>query len=205
MLDVHSPHERIRGFRDFLLHLLTITIGLLIALGLEGLVELRHHNHLRAEAEENLKREIADNRKEVASTLAEIAKDRENLVAALTFLQMEHPKGSLTLRFNMSNLNNASWSTASATGALNFIDYPRVQQFANIYQRQSAFQALQTKTFGDFLNMQAHVIYTFDTKHLETADRDEAEREVQLTLAQLHAMDQLGADLDSAYTEVLKQ
>jgi hypothetical protein len=30
MLDVHPPHEKIHGFKDFLLHLLTITIGLLI-------------------------------------------------------------------------------------------------------------------------------------------------------------------------------
>ena len=36
MLDVHPPHEKMHGFKDFLLHLLTITIGLLIALGLEG-------------------------------------------------------------------------------------------------------------------------------------------------------------------------
>jgi hypothetical protein len=39
MLDVHSPHEKMHGFKDFLLHLLTITIGLLIALGLEGYAE----------------------------------------------------------------------------------------------------------------------------------------------------------------------
>jgi hypothetical protein len=28
MLDVHAPHERVHGFRDFLVHLFTITIGL---------------------------------------------------------------------------------------------------------------------------------------------------------------------------------
>jgi hypothetical protein len=39
MLDVHSPHEPIIGWKDFLLHLFTITIGLLIALSLEGTVE----------------------------------------------------------------------------------------------------------------------------------------------------------------------
>ena len=47
MLDVHPPHEKMHGFKDFLLHLLTITIGLLIALGLEGCVE--HWKQTRAE------------------------------------------------------------------------------------------------------------------------------------------------------------
>ena len=34
-----APHEKIHGFKDFLVHLFTITIGLLIALGLEGCAE----------------------------------------------------------------------------------------------------------------------------------------------------------------------
>jgi len=34
MLDVHPPEEKIHGFKDFLLHLFTITVGLLIALAL---------------------------------------------------------------------------------------------------------------------------------------------------------------------------
>jgi hypothetical protein len=38
MLDVHAPEHRIHGFRDFLVHLLTITVGLLIALSLEASV-----------------------------------------------------------------------------------------------------------------------------------------------------------------------
>ena len=55
MLDVHAPHDKMHGFKDFLLHLATITIGLLIALSLEGCVEWRHHRHLVQEAEEGLR------------------------------------------------------------------------------------------------------------------------------------------------------
>jgi hypothetical protein len=47
MLDVHLPHEPIHGTRDFFLHLFTITIGLLIAIGLEAMVEAVHHRHQR--------------------------------------------------------------------------------------------------------------------------------------------------------------
>ena len=42
MLDVHVPEHGIHRFRDFFLHLFTITIGLLIALGLEASVEALH-------------------------------------------------------------------------------------------------------------------------------------------------------------------
>ena len=39
MLDVHAPEHGIHGMRDFFVHLLTITAGLLIALALEAGVE----------------------------------------------------------------------------------------------------------------------------------------------------------------------
>jgi len=38
-MDVHPPHGAIHGWRDFFVHLIVITLGLLIALGLEGIVE----------------------------------------------------------------------------------------------------------------------------------------------------------------------
>jgi hypothetical protein len=41
MLDVHPPHKSIEGVGEFFLHLFTITVGLLIAVGIEAAVE-RH-------------------------------------------------------------------------------------------------------------------------------------------------------------------
>jgi len=35
MLDVHAPHESVRTWKDFLIHIAAIAVGLLIALGLE--------------------------------------------------------------------------------------------------------------------------------------------------------------------------
>jgi hypothetical protein len=49
-LDVHAPHEPIHGVKDFLLHLLTISVGLLIAVGIEGCVELHREHKLVREA-----------------------------------------------------------------------------------------------------------------------------------------------------------
>jgi hypothetical protein len=79
MLDVHAPHESVHGWRDFLLHLCTITIGLVIALGLEGCVEWQHHRHLVHEAEQSLLTEIQNN----ANSLPGIATDIHTEQAAL--------------------------------------------------------------------------------------------------------------------------
>jgi hypothetical protein len=45
MLDVHPPHEAAHTWKDFLIHIATIVIGLLIAVGLEQTVEALHHRH----------------------------------------------------------------------------------------------------------------------------------------------------------------
>ena len=58
MLDVHPPHGKLHGVGDFFLHLFTITIGLLIALGLEAAVDRHHQHELREQAEANLRTEL---------------------------------------------------------------------------------------------------------------------------------------------------
>jgi hypothetical protein len=61
VLDVHAPHEPVNRWRNFFIHLATITIGLFIALSLEECVELRHHWRLVHEAEANMQNEIEAN------------------------------------------------------------------------------------------------------------------------------------------------
>src|SRR5277367_4646181 len=57
MLDVHPPHETIHTWREYLLHMSTIVLGLLIAIGLEQSVEAVHRARERKELRESLQRE----------------------------------------------------------------------------------------------------------------------------------------------------
>ncbi|MGA7158195.1 MAG: hypothetical protein WBY53_15205 [Acidobacteriaceae bacterium] len=47
MIDVHPPHKPLNHWKDFWIHLGTITAGLLIAIGLEQSVEAMHRLHER--------------------------------------------------------------------------------------------------------------------------------------------------------------
>jgi hypothetical protein len=49
MLDVHPPHGPTHTWKDFFIHIATIVVGLLIAVGLEQTVESIHHRHQLAE------------------------------------------------------------------------------------------------------------------------------------------------------------
>jgi hypothetical protein len=59
MLDVHPPHHAATTWRDFFIHIATIVIGLLIAIGLEQTVE---HFHQRHQLQELRRGELTDAR-----------------------------------------------------------------------------------------------------------------------------------------------
>ena len=61
MLDVHMPHAT-HTWKEFFIHLGTITAGLLIAISLEQTVEKLHHLHQRHELEASLRAEAAVNK-----------------------------------------------------------------------------------------------------------------------------------------------
>jgi hypothetical protein len=53
-MEVHPPHAPLHSWKEFWIHLGTITVGLLIAISLEQSVEKLHHLHQRHELEEQL-------------------------------------------------------------------------------------------------------------------------------------------------------
>jgi hypothetical protein len=61
MLDVHAPHAVVHTWKDFLIHIATITIGLLIAIALEQCVERLHHIHQRHQLQHDLLEEAKRN------------------------------------------------------------------------------------------------------------------------------------------------
>ena len=122
MLDVHPPHAPLHGWRDFAVHLLTITAGLLIALGLEAAVEAVHHHELAAQARENIEQELAKNAGYAKANVAkvQIALDAmdANLVAAR--LSRDHQSHSIKVHVDAAwtNFEDAAWLTARESGAL---------------------------------------------------------------------------------------
>lgn len=138
MLDVHLPHGKLHGLKDFFLHLFTITIGLLIALGLEGWVEYEHHRHLAHQAEAGLCAEIAQNAHSIGQRRQQIKDSQKQMEDDLKVLaeMRAHPhaqKGKMSFGAGMSSFDDLSWKTAQNTGALAYMPYEDAQAFSNIY------------------------------------------------------------------------
>lgn len=169
MLDVHAPHERMEGVGDFLLHLLTITVGLLIALSLEGLVEWRHHVHLVDEANRTLRAELAYNSNQLAKESVQLAKETAEVDKDLAVLRQiqrgTHNKAAqnenLSVDFSGTSLRDTAWRTAQTTGALSYMQYDQAQRYSAVYQSGADFEQAEKSTSEDtakFLGL----VYKFD-------------------------------------------
>ncbi len=198
------------GVKDFFLHLFTITIGLLIALALEGCAERWHHREIRNEADANLRQEIRDNAKEIAEKRESNLKEQESIQKILPFLEarkagQDYELHEIQLGYAIGELSDASWKTAAATGALSYMEYDHVQRYAVAYQLQEKYSALQDQTVTEYLQLQSFVIYGFDPKKITTSDAAEAELDARKTLTYLVAMQQIGDALGKEYEKVLAE
>ena|ERR1700722_1775962 len=123
-MDVHAPHGGIHTWRDFWIHLGTITIGLLIAIGLEQSVEWVHRLHerhvlqgeLRDEGDENLKgvQVDIDRLHSWRNGIVERRKDVQQMIASGGKLKL--PFRVIPLRGAIALPSESTWDSAKASG-----------------------------------------------------------------------------------------
>lgn len=143
-MEVHPPHSPIHSVKEFMLHLLAITIGLLIALGLEAGVEWIHHRHLVREARENIAQEIRDNQKNLAKELAVLPQEESQLERLMGVVgDLEHGRASKPdkMVWSVTRLSDSSWNTAFSTGAVAHMDYDEVRRYSQLYALQQMFNS----------------------------------------------------------------
>ena len=210
MLDVHPPHEPIHGWRDFLLHILTITIGLLIALALEGLVEFAHHRHIVREAHENIRHEIELNHKLAQEDLQFLQQGADRTkanIAAIRNLSADpkHFQGALHFGMSWSSFNDSAWRSSRDMGALTYMPYQAVQGYADLYAQQE----LARQEAVDIFTHQAYTaapLYTVDDpRTLSEADLHTLLHDAAQTYIGLTGLKEIVQQLDDQYVAALKQ
>jgi hypothetical protein len=144
MLDVHAPHEGIHTWRGFFIHIATIVIGLLIAVGLEQTVEFFHHRHQVAETREALRIERLINVNRYAEMTAEYRRRvplLEQNLAVYRFLLAHHgaPPDQWPATLDWSNLAtpyfDAAWRVAQQGGILEHMPPDEVRLDTELYRR----------------------------------------------------------------------
>jgi hypothetical protein len=210
MLDVHSPHEPIIGWKDFLLHLFTITIGLLIALSLEGTVEWFHHRHLVHEAEASLRAEIDSNSQALHGTLDDLQKQQANLKHDVEVLNHVIYKGKtpkkdhMEINFHIHSFDNLGWKTAQATGAAAYMPYALAQEYADIYTTQDELADAEKQAARDAIISLAPFLNAGENDPDPTpAQAQGLKDKIEVLSGQLLLVDSLMKSLDAEYGKFL--
>ncbi|HET9949168.1 MAG TPA: hypothetical protein VFQ22_09625 [Longimicrobiales bacterium] len=142
---------RPRRSRGLFAELVVIVLGVLIALGLEGLRQWAADRALVREAHADIRREIMDNLAELDAVAADIEARDDALDDAVRFADELLERGftdvdEISLGFDMAELSSASWESAERTGALAEMDYADVREYARIYEAQALLEEQQRRS-----------------------------------------------------------
>ena len=209
-MDVHPPHEPIHSRRDFFLHLFTITIGLLIALSLEGLVESMHHRHLVREARENIRQELEDNHEAAQKDLAYLDKNIATVKTNIVSIHQlkTHSKdfhGSVSNSMNFNSLEDAAWRTSRDTGALSYMPYAEVQRYADLYMLVSFVNQKAITTGEQNFHAAAPFDMGYDIDQLPDEEYTRMLRDNATTQIDLLTLQQIVKQLDDLTVAELKR
>jgi hypothetical protein len=178
MLDVHPPHHAANTWRDFFIHVATICVGLLIAVGLEQTVEYIHHLREIKETRKALVLEREENRKRFVRYCANYqwaTAAYSNNMLVLTYLE-QHPgtpqeklPGVVYWGMGRSLFAHAAWDSAQQRGILPLMPQDEVLADQRFY---IALNDISHANDEEWLALNAASAFTFkdpDPSHLSAA------------------------------------
>jgi len=210
-MEVHAPHEPIHSWRDFFIHIATITVGLLIAIGLEQTVEYFHHRALAQEARETIRREIGANRKEAAKDLSQLTHEIADMQgnAAIARALRDDPHAALpkkmAFEFDWSSFDEAAWTTSRDSLALTYLPTSEVQSYTDIYDQQKLVNDYAVATFTRQIEAAGPLLAAGGPGKLKPDEVATLVHETAIVAIKLSTLRQLIQQLDQQYGNALKR
>jgi hypothetical protein len=192
MIDVHAPHESVHSFKDVLIHIAIITIGLLIAIGLEQTVVYIEHRHEVAVTRAALRIERAINANRFAAETEELHRYVPVLKTDLAIFQYlkKHPgappdtwPGKLDWYGAGFAYSDDEWKTAQASNVLQYMPQAEVRRYSQLYWRLERLNDHDSAEMNASADAERYQIQDPDPAHLTPAQID---RQIDLTSQVLH-------------------
>ncbi len=212
-MDVHPPHEPIRSWQDFLLHLATITVGLLIAIALEAGVEALHYRHIVGDARTNLRRELLENQKTYAENLRSLEANAEMLkhdIDQLRDVRAGRPPEHLDLHWSFlwSSYVDAAWKSARDIGAIAHMRPETIEDYSGVYNQQQYVNELGIGILFDEAKAAAPLQFARDhndPRELQPIDIQTMMQATAELAARLVTLQNIMKPLEDDYTAILKE
>ena len=210
-MEVHAPHHPLNSWRDFFIHIITITIGLLIAIALEQTVEHFHNRHVRAETRENFHAEIMIDQEQLPRNLHSLVGERKELESNIDLLkqvQAHHslPTGTrLIFSWYWSSMPDAAWQTAHETGTLALFPADQVQQYSYLYGQQALVNTAGLALIRSITDAQIPLRINDDLNTMSPVLIDELLHSCAGSLNQIDYVESLAKALPKDYKEALAE
>jgi len=175
--EVHPSHPAIRTWRDFLVHITTIVIGLLVAIGLEQSVEYVHHRHQLQDARLELSKEVAENRRIIEFNIESTRKASLELDTDISILRAQRSSGSpvpkkLDYNWEPWDTRDGSWQAAKQSGSLSLMPHDELMRYSHLYAVLAAFMDA-LPAFGTRMEVASAIARRAPDGNLSSRDIDE--------------------------------
>lgn len=148
-MDIHRPKHPVASLRGFLLEMFTVTCGIIIALGLDGLVVAHHNDRLRQQALRDFQAEVGASQQRLGAILSGQAADSALIEKLLQYgtERLAHrptkfPGGQIIAR-SFAFLPSDAWQTALATQAIAQLSFEQVRALAALHAGDVVFNDFQ--------------------------------------------------------------
>jgi hypothetical protein len=201
MLDVHAPHATVHTWKEFFVHLTTIVIGLLIAVGLEQLVEQVHDRHKLRATQDDLRREREANGKDLVTNAHNWRWEMVELQNNLMVLEYiaHHPGDAQTalpgdLRWVQVPIfwNHAVWDAAQQNGVIRLMPPVEANSNQTFYQYLSTLTDESSATWNAINDARRFALLDPDPTHLPPQQLQET---IQLTETAIEKHLQVGYNI----------
>jgi hypothetical protein len=201
MLDVHPPHAPTHTWKDFFLHIATITVGLLIAVSLEQAVEAVHHHHQIVELRDALHKEREDNRHRFARNTEYFRDESQRFqtnIAILVYVR-DHPHsrlsdlpGAINWHTRSSSFDDAAWTTAQNSTTASLMPQEEVRTARRLYRQLDLIDRDVADRTSALRQARQYMALDSDPLHLSQTD---LQRAIDATEAVLAWQYRLGSEM----------
>ena len=207
MIDIHPPHHGGITRRDFFVHLFTVVLGILIAIGLEQGVEYIHHRRELAEA----RKELATERKiDIVRFSVETEEIHrfvpvlQNNLAIFIYLRRHPGKplppslGDLGSALMSTGMLNSAWTTAQHNGVIDYMRPSEARNDAQLYIRLDGLTQQIHDARAAAIECARYMIVDPDLMHLSP---DQLDRQIDLVSRALAAYRRLANSMRNAHDQ----
>jgi len=204
-MHVHGPTGSVLSLREFLVHIAIVTLGILIALGLEQMRETAHERYLVRETRALLYDDMREAREQLGKELQnvdEMARQLTQLHEALPDLARNVPQLQIRIGTILPAeyfFSTSPWQTALSTGALVHMPVREVAELNEVYFLMEEYSRLEHALVPLFYDFRVFGMSRgeFRAADLETLNEKRCRFAFQVA-SMAHVGQQLGVALDSA-------